>query len=101
MPPPTGPAGNGRQPQPAPDDSEPLCSPADVAQMLGGGNLTARTVVRRWRSWGLTAYRIGRELRFTRSDVQAMITARQIPPQPHSNGTKADDAACTAPPRRT
>lgn len=84
----SSPLGNGRQPGPAPDA---LYTPAQVAAMLGG-NVTARTVVRRWRSWGLTAYRIGRELRFKGSDIYAMIAAHKIPPPvpaPDNTSTRA------------
>jgi hypothetical protein len=89
----TSPPGNGRQPEPARHDDEPLYSPAEVAEMLGGGNVTARTVVRRWRAWGLHPCKIGRELRFEGSDVRAMIAAHKIPPQPAGPGTANTPAA--------
>jgi excisionase family DNA binding protein len=69
------PAGNGQQPgpghHPAPAEDR-LLAPAEVAEILGG-NVTAETIVRRWRKWGLPARRIGRELRFWESDVYAWI----------------------------
>jgi len=94
----SSPPGNGRQPEPAPDD-DPLWTPAEVAAYIGG-NVTARTVVRRWRAWGLTAYRIGREIRFRRSDVIAMITAHKVPPQADGHTTAGDDEAHAGPRRR-
>jgi excisionase family DNA binding protein len=86
----SSPPGNGRQPEPVPDDDDPLWTPAEVAAYIGG-NVTARTVVRCWRAWGLTAYRIGRELRFKRSDVRAMITAHKVPPPADGHPTAGED----------
>jgi hypothetical protein len=69
------PAGNGQQPGPGPHPAPPgdrLLPPAEVAKIFGG-NVTAETVVRRHRKWGLPAHRIGRELRFWESDVYKWI----------------------------
>ncbi len=55
---------------PAPDDK--LLNSAEVAQILGG-NVTATTVTRRWRKWGLHAQRVGRELRWWQSSVYQWI----------------------------
>jgi excisionase family DNA binding protein len=73
------PAGNGHQPGPGPHPAPPedrLLTPAEVAEILGG-DITAETVVRRWRKWKLPTHKIGRELRFWESDVYAWIKDRQ------------------------
>lgn len=69
------PSGNGHQPTPDPDNDR-MLTPAQVAEILGG-NVTAGTVVRRRRSWGLPAHKVGRELRFRESDVHAWIRSRR------------------------
>jgi excisionase family DNA binding protein len=53
-----------------------LLTPAEVAAILGG-SITAATIVRRWRTWGLHAIRIGRELRFRESDLHTWINDHQ------------------------
>ena len=59
---------------PAPDDG-PMLSPQDVAAMLGG-DITARTVRRYRRAWGLPSYKIGKHVRFREADVTALIARR-------------------------
>lgn len=39
-----------------------------VAELLGGG-ITAETVIRRWKKWQMPAHRIGKVLRWWRSEV--------------------------------
>ena len=96
----SSPSGNGRQPAPTPDD-DPLWTPAEVAAHIGG-NVTARTVVRRYKSWGLTAYKIGRELRFKRSNVLATIDAHKVPSEAdgHTTATAGEDEEHAGPRRR-
>jgi predicted DNA-binding transcriptional regulator AlpA len=60
-----------RQDPPAPDDR--LLNKAEVAQILGG-NVTASTVIRRWRKWQLPAHRVGKQLRWWESDVYQWIS---------------------------
>jgi hypothetical protein len=76
-----GPALNGQAPSPAPGHppatpADRLLSAAEVAAILGG-DITADTVIRRWRTWGLNAHRIGRQLRWWQSDVYTWISSRR------------------------
>lgn len=48
-----------------------------VAELLGG-DTTATTVIRRYKHWGLTAYRVGRGLRFYEADVHEWIKANRV-----------------------
>jgi len=71
------------QPAPGPEPgSQPpahgdrLLSAAEVAQILGGP-ITDRTVIRRWREWGLQPHRIGRQLRWWESAVYQWISNRR------------------------
>ena len=69
-----------RQPPAGADPAEPegrMLNAAGVAELLGGST-TATTVVRRYKHWGLTAYRIGRELRFYETDVREWIKDNRI-----------------------
>ena len=62
-------------PEPAhdsPQAGDRLINAAEVAQILGG-NVTATTIIRRWRKWHLPAHRVGRELRWWQSDVYTWI----------------------------
>jgi excisionase family DNA binding protein len=47
-----------------------LLSPAQVAERLG---VSRDTIYRRAGEWGLTPHRIGRQIRFKESDVEAML----------------------------
>jgi hypothetical protein len=72
------PAGNRQPPGPDPRRQPPapgdrLLNAAEVAQILGG-DVTARTVVRRWRKWQLNGHRIGKELRWWESSVYQWIS---------------------------
>jgi excisionase family DNA binding protein len=66
--PPPGPA------QPAPDPPGPghLLTAGQVAALLGG-DISARTVRAYWRTWGLRAYRVGKHLRWRKTDVLTWI----------------------------
>ena len=48
-----------------------------VAELLGG-DTTATTVIRRYKHWGLTAYRVGRGLRWFESDVHEWIKNHRV-----------------------
>jgi hypothetical protein len=50
---------------------------AQVAQIIGG-SCTAATVKRRYRPCGLTAYRLGRELRWKENEVREWIDKRRV-----------------------
>lgn len=68
------------EPPVRPDATEPkgrMLDAAGVAELLGG-SYTAGTVVRRYRHWGLTAYRVGRELRWFESDVHEWIKNNRV-----------------------
>lgn len=56
---------------PAPGDK--LINATEVARILGG-DITERTVIRRWRKWGLHPHRIGRQLRWWQSTVYQWIS---------------------------
>ena len=72
-----------------PDDSRPPArtDPAEperrmldkfgVAELLGG-DITATTVIRRWKSWGLTPHRLGRGLRWYEADVHEWIKNNRV-----------------------
>lgn len=45
----------------------------EVAEKLGGGKITAQTVMNRHRHWGLHAVRVGKFTRFRESDVNDFI----------------------------
>jgi excisionase family DNA binding protein len=47
-----------------------MLSVREVAEILG---IPERTVRDKWREWGLTAYRIGKHLRWRERDVHAWI----------------------------
>jgi len=47
----------------------------ELAAML---NVPVRTVRRCWRGWGLTAYRVGRALRFRLPEVRAWLKDQRI-----------------------
>ena len=46
-----------------------LLTASEVARVMGGGNITPETVLRRWRKWGLPGVRIGKTIRWWESDV--------------------------------
>jgi predicted DNA-binding transcriptional regulator AlpA len=74
----TDPAASSHPPAPDPSQHPPapgdrLLNAAEVAEILGG-NVTASTVVRRWRKWDLPAHRIGKQLRWWESDVYKWIS---------------------------
>lgn len=62
------------EPRLPPVPGDVLLNKHEVASLLGG-DTKPTTVVRRWRSWGLHAHRVGRELRWWRSDVYQWINA--------------------------
>jgi hypothetical protein len=62
-------------PGPASRQEDRLLTKEQVAQILGG-NVTPATIIRRWRQWGLTGHRVGRELRWWESDVYQWIASR-------------------------
>lgn len=68
----TIPVPDSDNPRPVPGDR--LLNAAEVAGILGG-NVTATTVIRRWRKWQLPAHRIGKQLRWWQSDVYNWITS--------------------------
>ena len=62
-------------PQPRREPGEPpdrLLDARQVADLLGG-TITKETVIRRHRSWGLTAHRVGKFLRWKESEVRDYI----------------------------
>jgi excisionase family DNA binding protein len=60
------------RPRPAPSR---LLSTRETAELLGIGISTLR---RNWPSMGLSAYRVGHQLRFRQSEVEAWLEARRI-----------------------
>jgi hypothetical protein len=74
-----GPADDGQHPARAdPDDEKvPMLAAAEVAAIMGG-KYTAGTVTRRYRHWGLTAYRVGKELRWKEAEVREWIDKRRV-----------------------
>jgi hypothetical protein len=76
---PHDPADDGQHPARADPDAPHgrMLDAAGVAEILGG-SYTAATVVRRYRHWGLTAHRIGRELRWWEADVYEWIKNNRI-----------------------
>jgi hypothetical protein len=60
-----------------PDPDDPMIDADQVAKIMGG-KVTAGTVKRRYRPWGLTAYRVGRELRFKEAEVRDWINKRRV-----------------------
>jgi hypothetical protein len=69
-------ADDGQHPE-RPDPDEPMIDAAQVARIMGG-KVTAGTVTRRYKHWELTAYRVGRELRFKEAEVRDWIDNRRI-----------------------
>ena len=69
-------ADDGQNPA-RPDPDEPLIDAAQVARIMGG-KVTAGTVTRRYRNWGLTAYRVGRELRWKEAEVRDWIDKHRV-----------------------
>ena len=51
-----------------------MLSAAELADMLG---VSADTVYRQWKSWGLTAFRVGGSLRFRERHVEAWLEEHQ------------------------
>jgi len=70
------PADDGQNPA-RPDPDEPMIDADQVAAIMGG-NVTAGTVKRRYKHWGLTAYRVGRELRWKEAEVRDWIDKRRV-----------------------
>lgn len=61
-----------------PDDPDAhMIDAAQVAQIIGG-RCTAATVKRRYKHWGLTAYRPGKELRFKETEVRDWINKTRV-----------------------
>ena len=61
-----------------PDDPDAhMIDAAEVAAIIGG-RCTAATVKRRYRHWGLTAYRPGKELRWKESEVREWIDKSRV-----------------------
>ena len=60
-----------------PDPEEPMIDADRVAAIMGG-DITAGTVKRRYKHWELTAYRVGRELRWKESEVREWINKRRV-----------------------
>jgi hypothetical protein len=52
-----------------------LLTPWEVAAILGGGDITADTVIRSYRRWGLRAVKVGKFLRWQETDVTAHAPA--------------------------
>jgi hypothetical protein len=75
---PDPPAGDGHQPEPAPDDNDdPTITKYELAARIGG-TCTPKTVVRRWKEWGLHPLKICGELHFYESDVRAFFKRRRL-----------------------
>ena len=71
-------ADDARHPQAYPDDEKVrMLDAAEVAERLGG-DYTAATIKRRYRAWGLTAYRLGRQLRWKETDVCDWIEKQRV-----------------------
>jgi excisionase family DNA binding protein len=58
----------------ASESDERLLTVDEAAALLGQKPRALRT---QWRSWGLKGYRIGRSLRFRRSEVLAWLESRR------------------------
>jgi hypothetical protein len=54
-----------------------LLTSGEVAAILGGG-ITADTVVRSYRRWGLRAVRVGKFLRWAENDVTEWVNAHAV-----------------------
>jgi hypothetical protein len=96
---PHDPAADGQHPDRA-SPAEPkgrMLNAAQVAEILGG-SYTAATVVRRYRHWELTAFRVGRELRWWEADVYEWIKNRRVNLAP-APGRTASSTPGTPPPR--
>jgi excisionase family DNA binding protein len=52
-----------------------LLRPEDLAAYLG---IPKQTVYREWRKWDLTAYKVGRGLRFRESEVLAWLERQRV-----------------------
>lgn len=46
----------------------------EVAQMLGGGNITGETVKRSRKRWGLPAHKVGKFIRYDADEIAAYIS---------------------------
>jgi hypothetical protein len=73
---------SGPRPQPGPGSAphvpgDRMLNKAQVAEILGG-DFKPETIVRRWRTWGLQAHRIGKQLRWWESDVYQWADSRRI-----------------------
>ena len=62
---------------PMPGGSNKLLDVKKTAEILG---VSPYTIYRQWRPWGLTAFRIGRELRFRERDLWEWVAQREIKP---------------------
>lgn len=54
-----------------------LLDVGEVAELLG---VSRKTLYDRWRAWGLTAYRVGRHLRFRQRHVEDWLDRQEIRP---------------------
>lgn len=68
------PAGEPRPPKSTLGGSNRMLSSRDVAAILA---IPERTVRDKWKEWGLTAYRIGKHLRWRERDVYAWIERQE------------------------
>ena len=73
----TPPDPDGHQPDAGPQHRPPvpndrMLDKHQVAEIFGGG-MTAKTVVRSWRRWGLTPIHVGKDLRWWESEVYAWL----------------------------
>jgi excisionase family DNA binding protein len=55
--------------------SNKLISLADTAELLG---VPTSTLYKRWREFGLPAYRVGRAIKFRERDIDAWLETRRI-----------------------
>jgi excisionase family DNA binding protein len=53
-----------------------LLTVAQVAEYLG---IPEKTLYQRWRPWGLTAYKVGRHLRFRERDIESWLERQEVP----------------------
>ncbi|HEY1703595.1 MAG TPA: hypothetical protein VGG75_28170 [Trebonia sp.] len=78
-PPPAVPAPRQAAEEPSfPLRADRLLTPGEVAAILGGEEITADTVVRSYKRWGLRAVKVGKFLRWTEHDVTAWVNAHAV-----------------------
>ncbi|WP_345462068.1 helix-turn-helix domain-containing protein [Actinoallomurus oryzae] len=52
-----------------------LLTVAEVAEYLG---IPKKTIYQCWRSWGFTAYKVGRHLRFRERDIESWLEQQEV-----------------------